>query len=107
MTLEEAKAVLRVDTDDNNELIESLLSALPEYIDVQTGMTAEQQAHEPLVKTVSGFILLQWYYSDHADDQKLQRTIDSLLKCITLKAKEVEHGGFAYDGKNYSYTVTE
>lgn len=85
MTLEEAKNILRVDCEDNDELINSLLQAIPDYIEVTTGMPAEQQANEPLVNTVSGFILTLWYYADHADDVKLQRTIDSLLKCITLK----------------------
>lgn len=85
MTLDEAKNILRVDGEDNDELINSLLQAIPDYIEVTTGMPSEQQANEPLVNTVSGFILTLWYYADHADDVKLQRTIDSLLKCITLK----------------------
>lgn len=87
MTLAEAKDVLRVDIDDNDALIESLLAALPGYIELTTGLKEANQAAEPLVKTVSGFILMLWYYSDHADDVKLQRTIDSLLKAITLKAR--------------------
>lgn len=86
-TLQEAKDVLRVDNTENDVLIQSLISSLPGYIEVTTGMAAEQQDNEPLVKTVSGFILRLWYYADHADDIKLQRTIDSLLKCITLKAR--------------------
>ena len=87
MTLEDAKNVLRVDIDDNDELIQSLLNALPGYIEIKTGMKEADQAAEPLVKTVSGVILMLWYYSDHADDVKLNRTIDSLLKAITLKAR--------------------
>ena len=58
-----------------------------DYIEVTTGMSAEQQETEPLVETVSGFILTLWYFSDHSDDIKLQRTIDNLLKCITLKVQ--------------------
>lgn len=85
ITLQEAKDVLRVDGDDNDTLIQSLINSLPGYIEVQTGMTEAQQITEPLVKTVSGFILTLWYFSDHADDLKLQRTIDNLLKSITLK----------------------
>ena len=50
-------------------------------------MSIEQQETEPLVDTVSGFLLTLWYYSDHTDDVKLQRTIDNLLKCITLKVQ--------------------
>lgn len=44
-----------------------------------------QQQVEPLVDTVSGFLLTLWYYGDHSDTDKLQRVIDSLLKAITLK----------------------
>ena len=86
MTLSEAKEVLRIDTDDNDEIIASLLVALPDYIEVKTGLTAAQQEAEPLVKTVSGFIITLWYYSDHADDVKLQRTIKELLHSIRTKA---------------------
>ena len=87
MTLQEAKDVLRIDTTDNDDLIESLIAALPGYIELTTGLREANQAAEPPVKTVSGFILMLWYYTDHTDDMKLNRTIDSLLKAITLKAR--------------------
>ena len=83
----EAKEILRVDGTDNDALIDSLIESIPDYIEVSTGMTPEAQDNEPLVKTVSGFILTLWYYADHADDLKLQRTISQLLKCISLKAR--------------------
>ena len=84
-TLTDAKNVLHVDGTDNDVLIQGLIEAIPDYIELTTGMKQEYQAAEPLVDTVSGFIITLWYYADHADDVKLQRTIDSLLKCITLK----------------------
>ena len=87
MTLSEACNVLHVDEGNNDELINSLLQALPSYIEVATGLTEEQQAQEPLVDTVSGFILTQWYYADHADDQALTRTINSLLKALSIRAR--------------------
>ena len=87
MTLTEACNVLHVDEGNNDELISSLLQALPSYIEVATGLTEEQQALEPLVDTVSGFILTQWYYADHADDQALTRTINSLLKALSIRAR--------------------
>ena len=95
MTLNEAKAVLRVDVDYNDDLIYSLLAALPGYIELTTGLKEADQAAEPLVQTVSGFILMLWYYTDHADDIKLQRTIDSLLKAITLKARALNEAAAA------------
>ena len=90
MTLTAACKVLNVDKGNNDELIFSLIDALPGYIRMATGMSEADQLKEPLVKVVAGFILTQWYYSDHADDQALTRTINALLKAITLKAKEIE-----------------
>lgn len=85
MTLTDAKNILRVDGGDNDALVSSLLYALPDYIEVATGMGYAQQQVEPLVDTVSGFLITLWYYGDHSDTDKLQRVIDSLLKAITLK----------------------
>lgn len=86
-TLEHACNVLHVDQGANDELINALISAIPDYIEVTTGLGQEDQDSEPLVDTVSGFILTQWYYADHADDQALTRTINSLLKAISVRAR--------------------
>ncbi|MBR1729561.1 MAG: hypothetical protein IJ728_14605 [Selenomonadaceae bacterium] len=88
MTLEEGLNVLHLDAGINDELVQSLLNAIPNYIEVTTGMDIEQQAEEPMIKIVSGFLLQLWYFSDKADDVSLNRTIDSLLKAITLKVKK-------------------
>ena len=87
MTLQEACNVLHVDQGANDELINALIIAIPDYIEVTTGLSVEDQLTEPLVNTVSGFLLTQWYYADHADDQSLTRTIDALLKAITIRAR--------------------
>lgn len=90
MTLSEACNVLHVDQGNNDELIQSLLYALPSYIETTTGLAEVNQVAEPLVKTVSGLLLTQWYYADHADDQALTRTINALLKAISLRARDYE-----------------
>lgn len=90
MTLTEACNYLHVDEGTNDDLINALILALPGYIEVTTGLKEENQASEPLCDTVSGFLLTQWYYADHADDQALTRTINALLKAITLKARDQE-----------------
>ncbi len=87
MLLAEACNVLHVDQGTNDDLIESLLAALPVYIETATGLAIDLQDGEPLVQVVSGFLLTQWYYADHADDQSLTRTINTLLKTISLRAK--------------------
>lgn len=88
MTLSEACNVLHVDEGNNDELITALVAALPDYIETTTGLARVNQVTEPLVKTVEGLLLTQWYYADHADDQALTRTINALLKAITLRARD-------------------
>ena len=88
MTLSEACNVLHVNEGDNDALIESLIAALPDYIELTTGLLPIHQDEEPLVETLSGFLLTLWYYADHSDDQALTRTIDALTKALTLKARE-------------------
>lgn len=90
MTIEEAREWLRLDNSDNDEIIKALLVAIQNYIEVSTGMSKEQQDTEPLVYTVSKFILQLWYNAEQAESEKLQRTIDSLLKAITLKVDRSE-----------------
>ena len=97
MTLAEACNVLRVDEGPNDELIRGLLEAIPGYIEVSTGMTVEQQETEPMVQTLSGFLLRLWYFADNVDDVKLSRTIKNLLKCITLKVKKPDENGAGQD----------
>ena len=90
MTLAEACNILHVDQGNNDELITALVDAIPSYIETTTGLTEAQQEIEPLVQTVSGFLLTQWYYADHADDQSLTRTINSLLKVLAVRARSYE-----------------
>ena len=87
LTLEEAREHLRIDGTDNDVIITSLLYAIPGYIEVTTGMTAEQQDTEPLADTASKFILQLWYNAEQQDSDKLQRTIDGLLKALTVMAR--------------------
>lgn len=85
MTLEEGLKVLRLDAGANDDFVESLLRAVPAYIETATGLSADRQPSEPLCDVVGAFLLRLWYFGDHADDVALKRTIDSLLK--TIKAK--------------------
>ena len=88
MTLAEALNVLHVDAGVNDELIGSLVLALPGYIETTTGLLEDYHDQEPLVQAVEGLILTQWYYADHADDQSLTRTINALLKALSVRARE-------------------
>lgn len=83
----DALNVLHVDAGTNDDLIEALVAALPDYIETTTGLSAVNQLNEPLVHTVAGLIITQWYYADHADDQSLTRTINALLKALSVRAR--------------------
>lgn len=86
LTVEQAREILRLDTADNDAIIEGLLSAIPDYIELTTGVTAQQQEGQPLADTAAKFILLLWYNVERVDAEKIQRTIDSLLKTLALVA---------------------
>lgn len=88
MTIEllEAKEVLRVDNNYNDEIIKSLVEAVPSYIETTTGMTIEQQTEEPLAKTVGGFLIKLWYNAEGTDSYRLQQVIESLLKTLSFRA---------------------
>ncbi len=90
LDLIEACNVLHVDVGANDELITALIEAIPDYIETTTGLSTLDQDEEPLVKTLSNFLLTQWYYADHADDQSLTRTINSLTKVLSVRARAYE-----------------
>ena len=86
VTLEQAREWLRLDGNDNDEIISGLLEAVPDYIEVTTGIDAERQKTEPLADTVTKFLLLLWYDAQQSEVERLQNLIDSLLKTLTAKA---------------------
>lgn len=86
LTIEEAREILRVDGTDNDLIINSLLEAIPNYIEVRTGYKVTGNI-EALAKTTAGFILQLWYKPKDKDIEKLERTIDSLLTALTVKVR--------------------
>jgi len=88
VTLEKAREWLRIDGTDNDEIIKGLMAAVPGYIEVTTGMTPKQQKCEALADTVAKFLLLLWYNAEQSEAERLQRVIDSLLKVLTVKARQ-------------------
>lgn len=81
------REALRLDNTDNDDIITGLLAAIPDYIELCTGIPAEAQKTEPLADTAGKFILTLWYHAERVDADKIQRTIDSLLKTLQLKAE--------------------
>jgi uncharacterized phage protein (predicted DNA packaging) len=88
VTLQKAREWLRLDGTDNDEIIQGLLYAAPSYIEVATGMSLNRQQNEPLADTVTKFLLTLWYNAEQAEADQLQRTVDNLLKALTVKARE-------------------
>ena len=87
LTLDKAREWLRIDGMDNDEIIMSLVAAASDYIEITTGMSATQQEKEPLAETAEKFLIQLWYNAEQSESEKLQRTIDGLLKALTVKAR--------------------
>ena len=87
LSLDEAREWLRIDHEDADRIISGLLQAVPGYIEVATGMDETAQLNEPLVDTVTKFLLILWFDAESSQAERLQRTIDNLLKAITVKAR--------------------
>lgn len=83
ITLSEAKEWLRVSGDDNDDIISGLIDPAYDYVATATGVTGDDLYSNTLIKTVVKFLLSLWYNTEQAEAEKLQRTIDNILKSIT------------------------
>lgn len=83
ITVEEAREWLRLDNSDNDVNISGLIESAEEYITLTTGMSADMQELSSLAKTACKFLLSLWYDPEQADSDKLQRSIDNLLKALS------------------------
>lgn len=88
VSIQDAREWLRIDGTDNDAIITGLLAAAPSYIEASTGFTLEKQATDAkistLCDTVTKMLLSLWYKPEQAEAERLQKTIDSLLKLITV-----------------------
>lgn len=83
ISIDEAREWLRLDGTDNDAVIEGLLDGAAEYIAIATGLDPFAQAASPLAKTATKFLLSLWYDPTQTDTDRLQRSIDNLLKAVT------------------------
>lgn len=88
MTIEEARDILRIDGSENDITINSLLAAIPGYLEVSTGKEWDVEPIHPLVKTITSFIIQLWYNPQTKDSERLKSTIDSLLIALTAIGRE-------------------
>lgn len=89
LTLQEAKDALRIDGTDNDTIVQSLIDALPDYLQATTGSTWSDNAVTgyQLAKTCSKFVIQLWYNSDIADADKLQTVIDRITSTLSVIAR--------------------
>ncbi|PGO43987.1 DNA packaging protein [Bacillus thuringiensis] len=92
ITMEEARDALRVDGEDNDMIIISLLESIPSYLEVTTGRTWEDTPVHPLAQTVTKFLLQLWYDPQDQDSERLKRTIDNLLTVLTVLGRTTNNG---------------
>lgn len=83
MDLETAREWLRIDGTDNDQIIGDLLDGVKVYIKQSTGMATADQESNPLAVTCQKLLLSLWYNPDQDGADKLQRTIDNLLKSLS------------------------
>lgn len=86
MTLEEAKLILKIDTDEFDAMIQGLIDFAPSFIETATGMSIAQQAEYGACKIVTGFLVRLWFLPDEENNLVLRRTIKSLLIDIAVNA---------------------
>ncbi len=81
----EARDILRIDGDENDLIIESLIEAIPDYLKAATGYVPAAGVYSPVARTAGQFLLQLWYFGENADTEKLQRVIDCLLKALSAE----------------------
>lgn len=83
LSIDEAREWLRLDGTDNDAVVSGLIDGAAEYIAIATGLDTNAQAESPLAKTATKFLLSLWYDPTQTDTDRLQRSIDNLLKAVT------------------------
>ena len=90
ISIEEARDTLRVDGEENDDIIIPLVESIPSYLEVTTGTdwTKDNEGNpidevHPMAKTTAKFVLQLWFDPQTQDSDRLKRTIDTLLVGLT------------------------
>ena len=80
----DAVDILGLDSDSYliDSLVVPLVESLSSQIEKTTGLTIEEQEKEPLVFTLSSFLIQLWFNAEDTQSYRLQRVIDSLTSTI-------------------------
>lgn len=84
LTLEEAKAKLRVDFEEDDELISGFIESIPDYLETKTGSRWEEEPINPLVKTLAWYLICSMY--DH-NFEHYEKPINNLLMVLSSMAR--------------------
>jgi|SRR5690554_3397441 len=101
MTLEDAKIYLRVDADDDDDLIQTLITAAESYINEQTGktkmITGTDEDGEPIYEGINEselwklavkLLLAHWYENRGVEIPgnltKINHSVDALVHHIAM-----------------------
>ena len=81
VTLDEAKAYLRVDYDDEDELIQEMLSSSESIVADVSRLSKEEQEEYPTVMKIATLFTLGYLYEhrEEADHHELVLSLRSLL----------------------------
>lgn len=85
LSIEEAREILRVSDEDDDNLIVPLLNAIPDYLETSTGYKPDGDKYSPLALTVARYLLLLWFDAGYNDSDKLQKIIDNLLIALSVR----------------------
>lgn len=89
LTLQEAEDALRIDSGDNDTIVQALIDSLPDYLQATTGSAWDDDTATgyQLAKTCSKFIIKLWYNDDIANADKFQTIIDGMLGTLSVIAR--------------------
>ncbi|MBX9139239.1 phage gp6-like head-tail connector protein [Clostridium sp. K12(2020)] len=84
LTLEEAKAKLRVDFEEDDELISGFIESIPDYLETKTGSRWEEEPINPLVKILAGYLICSMYDNNF---EHYEKPINNLLMVLSSMAR--------------------
>lgn len=102
LSMEEARDTLRLDGNDNDDIIKSLLEAIPSYLLTTTGRSWNQDEEvHPLAQTTAKFILRLWYDPQQESVMQLKRTINNMLGTLSALGRSYPEEITVGDANDY------
>ena len=84
ITLQEAKEVLRLCHDEDDEIILNYIDSIPDYLEAKTGSRWDKEPINPLAKTLAGYLVTTMYDQNY---DYYEKPINNLLMVLTSMAR--------------------